>query len=285
MKVQALYPAPLIDQNFANFSSFGATTSSTTEYDIKVDHNFSEKDKISVRWSEKRTKTDQPAAFGPEVGGPLPGTLGPGYSKNTGRQAVVNWIHLFGARATNNLNIGWFDQYPKRTIPGSRKYNNFDLGIFGMPNGGDRIGVPYFNFTNFEQLGPTTDTLFFELQTNNNLTDVASVVLGRHTLKFGGEARHIRTDNLQPGPQNTAWTFNSFFTDQRGVSGTGFDYAGFLLGLPSTMNYTIYPDYFRSRISVYALFLQDDLRLNRNLTLNLCRGLRSERIPGHALEQ
>ena len=54
----------------------------------------------------------------------------------------------------------------------------------------------HFNFTNFEQLGATTDTLFFELQNNNNLTDVASIVLGRHTLKFGGEARHIRTDNL-----------------------------------------------------------------------------------------
>jgi hypothetical protein len=272
LKVQALYPAPQVDQNFANFNSFGATTNTVTEYDIKLDHNFSEKDKITIRWSERRTATNQPAAFGPDVGGPLPGTLGPGYLKNTGRQAVMNWIHLFGARATNNLNIGWFDQYPKRTIPGYGKYNNFDLGIFGMPNGGDRIGVPYFNFTNFEQLGATTDTLFFELQNNNNLTDVASVVLGRHTVKFGGEARHIRTDNLQPGPQNTAWTFNSLFTDQRGVAGTGFDYAGFLLGLPSTMNYTIYPDFFRSRTSVYALFIQDDVRVNRKLTLNL--GLR-----------
>jgi hypothetical protein len=272
LKVQALFPSPLVNTPFANFSSFGANTSTNLEYDIKVDHNFSERDKITVRWSAHKSTTDQPAAFGTTAGGPLPGTLGPGYSTNPGRQAVVNWVHLFGSRATNNLNIGWFDQYPKRTTPGYGKISENDLGILGMPNGGDKLGTPYFLFTNFEQLGATTDTLFFELQNNNNLTDTASIVLGRHTLKFGGEARHLRTDNLQPGPMNTSWTFNSFFTDQRGVAGTGFDYAGFLLGLPSAMNYTIYPDYFRSRTSVYALFLQDDFRVSRKLTLNL--GLR-----------
>ena len=272
LKVQALFPAPLVNTPFANFSSFGANTSTNLEYDIKVDHTFSEKDKITVRWSAHQATSNQPAAFGTTAGGPLPGTLGPGYSKTPGKQAVVNWVHLFGARATNNLNIGWFDQYPKRTTPGYGKLSENDLGIVGMPNGGDKLGTPYFLFTNFEQLGATTDTLFFELQNNNNLTDTASIVVGKHTLKFGGEARHLRTDNLQPGPMNTSWTFNSFFTDQRGVSGTGFDYAGFLLGLPSAMNYTIYPDYFRSRTSVYALFLQDDWRVNRKLTLNL--GLR-----------
>jgi hypothetical protein len=272
LKVQALFPAPLVNTPFANFSAFGANTSTNLEYDVKVDHSFSDKDKMTVRWSAHRSTSNQPAAFGTTAGGPLPGTLGPGYLKNPGRQAVVNWVHLFGSRATNNLNIGWFDQYPKRTTPGYGKLSENDLGIFGMPNGGDKLGTPYFLFTNFEQLGATTDTLFFELQNNNNLTDVASVVLGRHTLKFGGEARHLRTDNLQPGPMNTSWSFNSFFTDQRGVAGTGFDYAGFLLGLPASMNYSIYPDYFRSRTSVYALFAQDDLRLSRKLTLNV--GLR-----------
>src|SRR5262249_4032746 len=73
---------------------------------------------------------------------------------------------------------------------------------------------------------------------------------------------------LQPGPQTTSWFFNTFFTDQRGISGTGFDYAGFLLGLPATFGYSLYPDFFRTRTSVYALFVQDDIRVNRKLTVN-----------------
>ena len=272
VKIQDFYPAPQIDTPFANFNSVGPIKNSNYEWDLKFDHNFSVNDKIGTRYSQRLFITDQPTAFGRIAGGQAPGTLGPGFSRNPGRQAVVNWVHLFGPRATNNLNIGWFQVYPKRTTPGHGVINNFDLGIFGMPNGGDKLGTPYFNFLNFQQLGATTDTLFFELQNTNSIHNTASLMLGRHNLKFGGEARHLRTDNLQPGPMNTSWSFNTFFTDQRGFNGTGFDYAGFLLGLPATMNYSIYPDYFRSRASVYALFVQDDIRVNRKLTVNL--GLR-----------
>lgn len=269
LKVQALFPTAQINTPFANFTNFGSTLNDNLEWDAKVDHSFSDNDKLTVRYSQRRFNTDQPTAFGRLAGGPLPGTLGPGFTKNPGKQVAINEVHIFSPRATNSLNIGWFQVYPKRTTPGYGTISENDLGIFGMPNGAQKLGTPYFNFLNFEQLGATTDTLFFELQNNNSLTDVASLVLGRHSLKFGGEARHLRTDNLQPGPMNTSWTFNTNFTDQRGFNGTGFDYAGFLLGLPQAMNYSIFPDYFRTRTAVYALFLQDDIRVSRKLTVNL----------------
>jgi len=268
LKIQQFYPAPQIDTPVANFNSVGTVLTSGYEMDLKFDHNFSVNDKISARYSQRLTKTDQPTAFGRIAGGQAPGTLGPGFSRSPGKQAVLNWVHLFSPRATNNLNIGWFQVYPKRTTPGYGEINNEDLGIFGMPNSKDKLGTPYLNFLNYQQLGATTDTLFFELQNANSIHDTASVVLGRHNIRFGGEARHLRTDNLQPGPMNTSWSFNTFFTDQRGFANTGWDYAGFLLGLPATMNYSIYPDYFRSRGSVYGLFVQDDIRVNRKLTLN-----------------
>ncbi|MGH9661429.1 MAG: TonB-dependent receptor domain-containing protein, partial [Bryobacteraceae bacterium] len=52
----------------------------------------------------------------------------------------------------------------------------------------------------------------------------------------------------------------------------GWDYASFMLGLPQRFGYRIFPGYFKSRSSVYALFLQDDIRVNRRLTVNV--GLR-----------
>ena len=88
-------------------------------------------------------------------------------------------------------------------------------------------------------------------------------MLNRHTIKFGGEARLIRTDNLQPNPGTTLWNFQPIYTNQPGVANTGWDYASFLLGLPRTFGYRIFPGYFKSRSSVYALFLQDDIRVNR----------------------
>ena len=132
--------------------------------------------------------------------------------------------------------------------------------------------MPYFNFVNYHALGATTDTLFLELQASNSLTDVFSMIRGKHNIRIGGEARHLRIDNLQPGAQTTAWYFSNLFTDQRGFANTGFDYASFLLGLPNDMNYSLFPDYIRTRSSVYALFVQDDIRVSRKLTLNV--GLR-----------
>ena len=43
-------------------------------------------------------------------------------------------------------------------IPGYGQISNLDLGIHGMPNAGQKLGTPYFSFSNFEALGATTDT-------------------------------------------------------------------------------------------------------------------------------
>src|SRR5205814_2341755 len=80
LKVQDLYPAAQIDTPFANFSTFGTNPVNTYEYDIKIDHNFSSADKISGRFSRRQNDQDQPTAFGRIAGGPVPGTLGPGFS-------------------------------------------------------------------------------------------------------------------------------------------------------------------------------------------------------------
>ena len=274
MKIQALYPAPQLAQNFNNFNAFGASTSTTNEWDVKIDHNISDFDRVTIRYSEHDSSSQQPSAFGYAAGGgPAPGTLGPGNTLgNPGRQALVSYVHIFGPRATNDLNLGWQNQYPKRVIPGYGSISENDLGIFGMPNGGQKLGTPYFLFNNFEQLGATTDTTFLEWQTQDTLTDTFSLNHGNHNIRFGGWVRKLLTNNLQPGAINTSWSFNTDYTNQPGINKTGFDYAGFLLGLPAAMNYSIFPDYFRSRSSLYALFVQDDFHVTRKLTLNI--GLR-----------
>ena len=131
LKVQELYPAAQVDTPFANFSTFGTNPVNQYEYDIKIDHSFSASDKISGRFSRRQNDQDQPTAFGRIAGGPLPGTLGPGFSHTPGRQAVLNYVHVFSPSMTNNLNLGWFQVYPKRTIPGSGVISRIQLGHHG----------------------------------------------------------------------------------------------------------------------------------------------------------
>ena len=271
--VQALYPLPQINSNFANYTNFGSVRDDNYEWDAKIDHNFSDSDKIFARYSARKTDSIPASAFpDPNTGGRNPGQLGFGANKNHSRQAVVNYVKILSPRLTNNLILGWFQTYPKREVAGYGTVSTNSLGIFGLPNGDDKLGTPDFQFTNYAPLGSSGDTLFFELQDSKSLVNQASWVLNRHTLKFGGEARLIRTDNLQPNPGTTVWNFQPIFTNQPGVANTGWDYASFLLGMPRTFGYRIFPGFFKSRSSVYALFLQDDIRVSRKLTINL--GLR-----------
>jgi hypothetical protein len=271
--LQALYPLPQLNANFANFTYFGSNQVNNYEYDIKIDHNFSDRDKFFARYSGRQSNSDPASAFpNPDAGGRNPGQLGFGSTRAPGRQAVVNYVRTFTPRLTNDLHLGWFQVYPKRTVAGYGRVSTNSLGIMGLPNGDDKLGTPDVQFTNFAPLGSSGDTILFELQNSNSLVNVTSWVKGSHTVKFGGEMRFVRTDNFQPNPGTTRWQFQPLFTNQPGVANSGFDYASFLLGLPQNFQYRIFPDFFKSRAPVYAMFVQDDWRVNRKLTLNL--GLR-----------
>jgi hypothetical protein len=268
--VQALYPLPQVNSNFANYTNFGSVRNDDYEYDVKLDHNLTDNDKFFVRYSGRKTDSTPATAFpDPNAGGRNPGQLGFGATKNHSRQTVLNYVRIFSPQVTTNVIVGWFQTYPKRTVAGYGAVSTNSLGILGLPNGDDKLGTPDFQFTNYAPLGSSGDTLFFELQDSKSLLSQTSWIRNRHTLKFGGEARLIRTDNLQPNPGTTVWNFQPIYTNQPGVANTGWDYASFLLGLPRTFGYRIFPGFFKSRSSVYALFLQDDIRLNRKLTINL----------------
>ena len=268
--IQDLWPAPQLNQPFRNFNSFGGVGRNPWDYHIKIDHHFSNMDKLMVRWSEHDDLIQVPCAFPEPAGG---GNIGQCAELTNPRyQAIVNHVHTFSPYATNDLHLSWWQVYPQRTIAGYGTVSTQSLGIMGMPDGDEKKGTPEINFQNFRHLGSTWDTLFFELQNSYALVDVFSVIKGRHTIKFGGEVRQIRTDNLQPLPGNTRWWFENTFTDQRGFSASGFDYASFLLGMPTRFDYRIFPGFFGSRGSVYGLFVQDDFRVTDKLTLNI--GLR-----------
>src|SRR5271156_2981285 len=107
------------------------------------------------------------------------------------------------------------------------------------------------------------------IQVNNTyqVTDAVSKVLGKHTMKFGGEF-HADQVNARPIAQ-----FNGSFV----FSGTetGVDFADFLVGVPSQYNQSqLNPFYARNKY--VGLFAQDSWHALPNLTLNY--GLRWDRI-------
>jgi carboxypeptidase family protein len=126
-------------------------------------------------------------------------------------------------------------------------------------------GVENLVFNNF-----STGTNTNELKQANNTfqwLDNYSKVVGRHTMKFGGEF-HYDQVNVNPIAQ---FNGNFLFTG----SETGLDFADFLLGIPSQYNQSqLNPFYGRNKYS--GIFAQDSWRLKPNFTLNY--GLRWDRI-------
>jgi outer membrane receptor protein involved in Fe transport len=108
-------------------------------------------------------------------------------------------------------------------------------------------------------------------------------ILGRHTLKFGGEVRFNNWDFIQTNNAGGGFNFNQFFTSQitpsaSFVNQTGYSGASFFLGDAINQGYpgsTLTGGAYTDGTQWYSgLYLQDTYQVNRKLTLTA--GLRWE---------
>jgi hypothetical protein len=126
-------------------------------------------------------------------------------------------------------------------------------------------GVESVGFNSYT-IGTNTNELF---QVGNTFQwiDSFSKVIGKHTLKFGGEFHYDEVNVDAIAQFNGSFLF--FGTE------TGSDFADFLLGIPSQYNQSqLQPFYGRNKY--VGLFGQDSWRVTHTLTLNY--GLRWDRI-------
>jgi hypothetical protein len=116
------------------------------------------------------------------------------------------------------------------------------------------------------------------------LSGSVTKIIGRHTLKFGGEARRYDQAFYQSNSIGSTYTFDSGFTSQFPLlasgagspASSGYGTASFLLGFPSAGSASE-PGQSYGTNHYYGVFINDSFRVNKKLTLSL--GLRGE-SPG-----
>jgi hypothetical protein len=199
----------------------------------------------------------------------------PGFNTLTNTRAQVftlNNTRTWGAASVNEAHLSVFRTAVHNGIPTNGFVN---LNSLGFVTGSNTLGIvpsgpagypdvlPKITLTNFN-FGNTQSSLFMPLNTYM-IGDGFSRIVGRHSIKFGGEYRYLQLNARNIYAPTGSYSFNGLET--------GNSFADFLIGAPNSYIQSSM-QFLDSRSQYGGLFFQDTWKLRPNLTLNL--GLRWE---------
>jgi hypothetical protein len=281
VNIMNLYPLPQTTSLVKNYTASPEETQNSQKFDTRMDYVISNQTSLYARYSFNQTPTLYPSPL-PEVDGiwPSAGTASTqtGYWVGTSQQreqsAGVGYVHTLSLHLLLDVK-GGYNRSATATLPLNYGKNvDTELGIPGSNVDADSSGLAAISIAGFNSLG---DSGYLPLNEINNMYQVSGKVTyihGSHTIKIGADFIRRYLTAFQSTQSRGAFTFDSNFTnDPNGVvTGSGNAFASFLLGYPSSTNrqkYLLPPGDPRYRWVEPDVFVQDDWRVNRCLTLNL----------------
>ncbi len=253
-----------IDTN-GNYRIQSPTPANLNGYDVRVDHNLSEKQQLYGRWSWKNVDTTA-------VNGLLPTEQ----HFETNRNLIVSHNYTVRPNLLNEVRFGLTYYALQVNFPISGADAVKTLGLTGL-NLTDVPGVnafPTFDFsdsTGFTPIG--RDKTGITRSQTIQLSDNLSWIKGNHTVRVGVDFRRVRYTDLESFGGSD--DFGAFTFNAGTFSGNAF--SDFLLGLPSK-SYIAQsgPD---TRLHAYqtGMYAQDEWHVTKKLTVNA--GLRWQALP------
>lgn len=188
-----------------------------------------------------------------------------------GINANLGWSRNITARLINNLRFT-FSRNRNTATPYFAYVDNVaaQLGIAGSSGNPMNWGPPNLSFNNFASL--TDGNASLARNQTGTLSESLLWVRGTHNMTFGGSYQRQQFNQFADTNGRGSYSFNGLATslvlNGAAQTGTGFDLADFLLGIPTagSIRYGNPDKYFRS--SGYSLFANDDWRLSTKFSLN-----------------
>ncbi len=214
---------------------------------------------------------DDSSLYNPYAGANLPGFAG--NVPTRAQQVNFSNTKAFGGTMVNEARVNYTRLFINQTEPapgpgvgtlGSFGFKTDGLGL--LPAVPSLEGLPTLSVSGSYgfSLGVPANTIK-QINNNYSASETFSKILGRHSLKFGGEFRAIQVNEYNASTPNGGFGFDG--------TESGNAFADFLLGAPSLFRQQSYSTFF-TRSKYGAMFVQDSFKLKPNLTVNM--GLRWE---------
>jgi hypothetical protein len=268
-KILPLLPQPTNAGNLNNFLALGANSFSRDQVDLKIDHSFTDANRLSGFLYVGR----QAQISADTLPDPFTNGLNNDYNSRWARLSD-DWSP--SSTLLNHAAAGFTREAQLWNSLAANQNWPSQIGLTGVQTGPGNA-FPYVTFNDgYATWGSTNGTKTVGEQINNvfQLDDTAGWMRGRHGLKFGADARWLQTNGADHFGSQGSFAFNTLETGLPGVSSSGSAFASFLLGdvhQGQLNQLTLVPGI---RYRYVAGFAQDDWKISRTLTLNL--GLRYE---------
>jgi hypothetical protein len=286
------YPAPNTSQG-PNVNYISSDTSSPNKYYsfvTRVDHSFSDRNKLNATFFKAVLNQIQPHEGFPKLAGPT----GVGYTvyrNNTG--GSLDDVIVLSPTLVVDARVGLIYHPFGLIYPG----NTFNLSTINMSG----TGLPYQSFPGVfacdacttiggaSGTSPGTSSQYAGLaagssgqisaDTLGSASVLVSKTLQKHSLRVGFDWNVTRYNVQNPQSGLGTFLFNRQFTQKNSLSTTvggdassGNPFASLLLGYPSTTSSTsgAYSNQVAYALQqlYYAVYVQDDWRVSRKLTVN-----------------
>jgi Carboxypeptidase regulatory-like domain len=258
----AFYPlpnGPLLGAGDTGIYTFASQQITTENYfTVRLDNKFSGVDSISATYMRDNSKTNSPDTYGELFSDEV-----------VARQVIaIHETHAFSPTLLNSFTLGFsrdVGTIGKVSIVNNPLMNDHSYAF--QPGGfaGSIKNVP--GITNFGGAplpnGFTSSSRAIAWNSFQEGDDVF-LIRGIHSLKFGGIVERTQDNQLDNGDLNGGFTFNSL----RNV----------LINVPQAYSGTVglSQPVFGMRQTLFGAYIQDDIRFQKNLTVNA--GLRYEMV-------
>ncbi len=271
----AYYPLPnLVGSARYNYQSALRNTTNTDNITTRFSHSFNQKNQINGGVGWQRSNGNSPTSiFDFATTSGIPSL---DLTNSSGINANVAFTHRFTVRVFDRLGF----TFSRSTNTSSPFFSTLDqnvaagLGIQGTYQGNPLyFGPPAINLQNFYDLSDGNPSL----QRNQTaaISNAVTWIRGTHNMTFGGD---LRFQQFNPVNESNARGASPSMARRRrrpgstNTSGSGYDLADMLLGIPDTSSiaYGNADKYFRTRW--WDVYANDDFRVTTKFSIQV--GLR-----------